>query len=340
MTHEIPADVIAAFPLGKVSEIANISHGLIHQTYQITTEKGMFVLQRLHPVLAAAEIAEDFLAVTSFLCASNFPAPHCILSRAGSVLVQDEQGKSWRLQTFLAGHTVHRIDDTSSAKESGHLYARFHRVMSTFPHALKTKRIGHDTPALFASFKETSSAFADDALMDGVEDDVRLIVEELPALFLPDHLPLRIIHGDPKVSNILFDAAGKATALVDLDTCNHRPLAVELGDAFRSWCGLEEDRADNHFRLDIFEAAWHGYRAAADFLTSEEIVVTGQGIGLITLELASRFLADYFIDSYFGWDAKRYPSRRAHNLARVRGQIAFYKDFVSKQGEIKRILCA
>jgi hypothetical protein len=115
-------------------------------------------------------------------------------------------------------------------------------------------------------------------------------------------------------------------------------LAVELGDAFRSWCGFQEDRADNRFRLEIFEAGWRAYRSSASFLTQAEIASVGQGIGLITLELASRFLADYFTDSYFGWDTKRYPSRRAHNLARARGQLALYKDFVAQQESVEAIL--
>jgi DNA polymerase elongation subunit (family B) len=29
-----------------------------------------------------------------------------------------------------------------------------------------------------------------------------------------------------------------------------------------------------------------------------------------------------FRDEYFGWDAARFPSRRAHNLVRARGQLA------------------
>jgi hypothetical protein len=40
----------------------------------------------------------------------------------------------------------------------------------------------------------------------------------------------------------------------------------------------------------------------------------------ITLELAARFLIDVVHDAYFGFDTARYPHRRAHNVARARGQ--------------------
>lgn len=339
MTFPVSPAVLAAFPIGIVSSVEPITAGLIHATYKVTAEQGEFILQKLHPVLSSDAIADDFLAVTSFLNEKGFPAPRCIPTSAGPVLHRDETGTPWRLQTFIpGGKTFHTIETPAMAAEAGALYARFHAVMAEFPHALKTERVGHDTPKIFAAFEETMTKFEDDPLIEEVLDDVALIQEELPELFLPDDLPLRVIHGDPKVSNILFDDAGKAVALVDLDTCNRRPLAVELGDAFRSWCGIEEDRADNHFRLDIFEAGWKAYRAEADFLTPGEIAAVGQGIGLIILELASRFLADYFNDSYFGWDAAHYPSRRAHNLARARGQLALFRDFAAQRGTVEAIV--
>lgn len=339
MEFPVSSAVLAVFPIGTVSLVEPVTAGLIHATYKVTAAQGVFILQKLHPVLSSDAIAEDFFAVTSFLNQNGFPAARCIPTSAGPVLFRDETGAPWRLQTFIpGGKTFHTVETPAMAAEAAALYARFHAVMAKFPGTLKTERVGHDTPKIFAAFEETVAKFEQDPLMKYVQEDGTFIWQELPKLFLDEALPVRVIHGDPKVSNILFDQAGKAIALVDLDTCNQRPLAVELGDAFRSWCGLEEDRADNRFRLEIFEAGWKAYRASAPFLTPAEIASVGQGIGLITLELAARFLTDYFTDSYFGWDAKRYPSRRAHNLARARGQIALYKDFVAQRAAVEAIL--
>ena len=46
------------------------------------------------------------------------------------------------------------------------------------------------------------------------------------------------------------------------------------------------------------------------------------GAETVSLELAARFAVDVFRDEYFGWDASRFASRRAHNLVRARGQLA------------------
>jgi hypothetical protein len=56
------------------------------------------------------------------------------------------------------------------------------------------------------------------------------------------------------------------------------------------------------------------------------------------LGLAARFLNDYHEDFYFGWDKERYPNRRAHNLARTKGQIALYKDFKERKGELEAVV--
>jgi thiamine kinase-like enzyme len=168
---------------------------------------------------------------------------------------------------------------------------------------------------------------------------VDFLKKELPRYFLPKNLPIRVIHGDPKVSNILFDSKGKAKAVIDLDTCNRRPLLVELGDAFRSWCGNEEDDPKNKFCLHMFQSAWGGYKKGADgLMISKERRLVPRCIGTITLELACRFLTDYFADNYFGWDSNRYQSRRDHNLARARGQIAQFLDYRKKLPKIEKIV--
>ena len=128
---------------------------------------------------------------------------------------------------------------------------------------------------------------------------------------------------------------GNVMTVIDLDTCNHLTVLADLGDAFRSWCGGKEDDPNNAFNVELFMAGWDGYKeGAGDFITQQEKDLVGQAIGCITLELAARFLKDVFDDSYFGFDESRYASRRGHNLARARGQIALFKDLQSKLDQL------
>lgn len=333
----IPKKVLKAFGFDRVLSEKQLTTGLIHQTYSIKNDQSKYIIQRLHPVLATPEIAQDFLFVTNYLREKNFLAPECVLSKRGTVLVND--GKwNWRVQTYISGKTISKMQNLRTARESGQIYADFHRVMSECSYKFKSKKVLHDTEAIYCIFKKTVEQFSDSELILPVLEEVNFLLKMTPKYFLSKKLPMRVIHGDPKISNILFDASGNAKALVDLDTVNRRPVLVELGDAFRSLCGGREDDPRNAFSVPLFRAAWRGYSSNATFLSKTERKYVGKAIGTITLELACRFVTDYFADVYFGWDASRYASRRAHNLARARGQIAEFKDYLKKCKIIEEIV--
>src|SRR6185503_124992 len=88
------------------------------------------------------------------------------------------------------------------------------------------------------------------------------------------------------------------------------------------------------FDLPIFAAAISGFRREADdLLTPDEHVSIVTGLETVCIELAARFAVDVFEDRYFGWDASRFPSRRAHNLVRARGQLELGTQVRSARGE-------
>jgi Ser/Thr protein kinase RdoA (MazF antagonist) len=331
---KFPKSILGNYSIGKVKSIALITTGLVHSTFAVKTDQGQFILQKLHAALASQAIAKDFLAVTRFLESEGFQTPKCVLTKSGDVLVKDGKTR-WRMQTRIAGKTVDVLKDRSMAREAGEIYARFHNVLDKIDYKFKSNKILHETEKVYEKFLHVIK----NRNIAEVQNEVEFLKREMPKYFLPTNLPMRVIHGDPKVSNILFSRDGKAKAIIDLDTCNRRPLLVELGDAFRSWCGNEEDDPQNKFCLRMFQSAWGGYKKGAEgFITARERKLVPKAIGTITLELACRFMTDYFEDNYFGWDSSRYPSRKAHNLARARGQIREFESYKEKLSKIKRIV--
>lgn len=335
----IPQDIIDAYDFGTVRSVKPISVGLIHQTYQISAKNGTFIAQRLHPVLASPAIGKDFFVVTTFLNDRGFPAPKTVVTKKLQVLAKDGEGRVWRVQTFLPGTTFTAVRDAKMAREAGAMFGQFHKTLSGLKYEFKSKKILHETDKIFAKFKKVLEKDPSWVLNYDLARAVAYACDEMENVRLPASLPVRAIHGDPKISNLLFDAKGRATGVVDLDTCNRRPLLVETGDMFRSWCGKQEDDPKNTFRLEIFRAGWNGYAKAAEgFITARERRLVPRSVATITLELAVRFLTDVFDDNYFGWDDSRYPSRRAHNLARAFGQLALYRDIVRKMDKMKAIV--
>jgi Ser/Thr protein kinase RdoA (MazF antagonist) len=214
------------------------------------------------------------------------------------------------------------------ARNAGAMLGRFHKIMEDLEHDFKTDVILHETENEYKKLIE--AARLEPELLKGMQVEFDFLMTELPKLFLPTDLAKRPTHGDPKINNFLFDGFGNALAMIDLDTCNRTSVLCDLGDAMRSWCGSKKEIDAGCFKTDIYEAALEGYMLEAKFLSDEEKSLIPQAVGLITLELAARYLADYFNDSYFGWNKELYASRREHNKIRVKRLISQYRDMREK----------
>ena len=312
----IPAPVREAYRLGG-ARAEPIAVGWINRTLLVERGTDRLIVQRLHPAFGGA-VNLDVEALTAHLAAKGLVTPRLVRTAEGRPFVEHEG--VWRALTFVEGRTLAALDG-AHARGAALLLARFHRALTDAEHTFHFTRPGaHDTPAHLAKLERLLEGPVDPRLAPIAE----AILERGRALPDLTGLPVRIIHGDPKATNILFAHEGPvARALCDLDTLAHGTLAVELGDALRSWCNAT-DESDAGARVEptIFAAALEGYaEGASGALDRAEIEAIVPGLETISLELASRFAADVIEDSYFGYDATRFPSRVEHNLARTRAQL-------------------
>jgi Ser/Thr protein kinase RdoA (MazF antagonist) len=259
--------------------------------------------------------------VTAHLAARGQSTPRLVRTRSGAAWVV-HQGATWRALTWIDGESVHAVPSPAWAESAGGLVGQFHRAVADLAYDYRFTRSGvHDTAAHLTALRDRIGAAGNDAAeASALGREILAAVDKLPVLA---EQPRRHVHGDLKISNVLF-RHDHAVALVDLDTLGKGTLAFELGDAMRSWCNPHgEDVQAARFELPIFAAAIGGFRAAADDLvTRDERAAIVDGLERVCIELAARFCVDAFDDRYFGWDATRFPSRVAHNLVRARGQLA------------------
>ncbi|HEY4240198.1 MAG TPA: phosphotransferase [Kofleriaceae bacterium] len=315
----IPAEVAAAWGW-RDEQIAPLAGGLINATFAVREDGApIAVLQRLHPVFGP-RVNLDLEAVTAFLAARGMTTPRLLRTREGAPWVEHD-GRTWRALTWIDGETVHAVPDAAWAEAGGELVGRFHRTIADLEYDYQFTRSGvHDTAAHVQRLRECQ--FEGEARELAAE-----ILEAARTLPLLGELPRRHCHGDLKISNLLFARDPlRGVCLLDLDTFQRGTLAFELGDAMRSWCNPRgEDVTAVGFDLEIFAAAMRGvfsaYGAAAPPIAPDERASIVTGLETVCIELAARFCADVYFDSYFGWDAARFPSRRAHNLVRARGQL-------------------
>ena len=317
-----------------------LGSGLINRTWLVEAGASRFVMQQLNPVFPPV-VNEDIRVVTGHLRAKGLIAPELLPAMDGSYW-QEYEGHTWRLMTWVAGTSHERITAAAQAQEAGALLARFHRALDDLVYRFRNTRPGvHDTPRHLASLQlalDGHRTHPHYAAVRPLADEILALaaaLEPLPAL------PDRLVHGDPKINNILFDpVSDRALCLIDLDTLGRMPLPLELGDAFRSWCNpCGENDQSSAFSLEFFRAGVEGYASiAAGWITPEECKSIVPATLTIYVELAARFCADALNESYFGWDASRYPSRSVHNQLRAASQIAAARSLLDVRGAAEEVV--
>jgi Ser/Thr protein kinase RdoA (MazF antagonist) len=304
--------------------VETLGTGLINQTFLVSGERGeKYVLQRLHSIFPP-EVNLDMEVVTVRLQDRGLVTPRLIRTVSGHLWLEMADG-IWRLMTYIPGISVDRVDSAERAYEAGRLLGRFHMALSDLDYRFLGARGGiHETPRHLRNLELALDRHRDHAAYHRIRPVAEEILSAASKLTPLPALAERVVHGDPKISNFIFDAAsGEGLCLVDLDTLNRMALPLELGDALRSWCNpAGEDSDTTDFSLGFFRAALTGYASEAGrWISPAEAASLVDATMTIMIELAARFCADALNESYFAWDPVRFPSRSEHNRVRAEGQL-------------------
>jgi hypothetical protein len=256
-----------------------------------------------------------------------------LVGDGGETLVQDREGGWWRAYRFVENAVPADEVNERIVERAARAYGDFQRLL-----------IDYDGPAL----SETIPGFHDtprrlDALETAVHEDphgrlarVRTEVDDilgrrhLGSTFVTDHdLPVRIVHNDAKLDNVLFDpATGEGLCVVDLDTVMPGFVGYDFGDMVRSMSVTgSEDGVDSEVggvRDRLFGAVARGYLdAMGGVLTASEIATLVPSGVVLTLEQAARFLTDHLLgDTYYRIE------RPDQNLQRARAQLAILESLL------------
>jgi hypothetical protein len=197
----------------------------------------------------------------------------------------------------------------------------------------------HDTERHLERLQEALDEHPGHQLIDQIAPVALLILDIASGLKLPEGLPDRIVHGDPKISNVVFGFHGEAICLVDLDTLARMSIPVELGDALRSWCSPHGEEAEGPLDMSYFFGALKGYaQTVGNLPTPPEREAIPTAVAVIAYELAARFCTDALEESYFSWDPDRFRSAAEHNLIRARSQLALARSVCDRLSEMESLI--
>ena len=307
--------------------------GLINKSFKVDVSDGRtFVLQKISDRFSA-EVTGKIHRLTSHLESSGLKTFHVLEGKNGQ-LIETYKGESWRLLSFLEGLSLSRVQTNLQASEAGALLARFHLALEGYEDEdFRTTLSSHDIHLHLTKLEKAVRKNKAGPFYSEVKSRAEIlftVVNKLPPM---TGVTLKVLHGDPKISNFLFSAdKTKAECILDLDTVGPASLPLELGDAFRSWCNpIGEDGENGFFDSDLFKSAFESYaNVAGRFLSQdvrEELVL---GTLYVYFELSARFLLDVLEEKNFGWDPARFSSSAEHNLVRAKGQFNAGQDLIKQ----------
>lgn len=341
---------------GNVVKVREFGNGNINDTYIVTQDtQEKFVLQRIntqvfkHPQLIMQNMRAFTEHVRRRVRAEGqvWEAPRVIPAKDGTDFFIDQENGFWRAISFIQDSQSHdTIKDLNHAREVGHALGMFQNLISDLPiESLADTLEGfHITPRYLQHY---DTVFSQNGTHNSPEvkygmrfvEDRRAFAYTLENASARCELPLRPIHGDPKVNNVMIhNDTGKAVSLVDLDTVKPGLIHYDIGDCLRSGCNpLGEDAEDweaVHFDPEIGAAILEGYLTEARlFLTPADYAYLYDSIRLLTFELGLRFFTDHLAGNvYF---KVKYPG---HNLHRALVQFKLTEDIEAHEAEIRNII--
>ena len=334
-----PKQILKEYNLHASPLYESPDQGLINSTW-VVGKPPTHILQWVNPIFSPL-IHHDLDVITRHLQHKGLITPLLTKTLSGELFCSGEEG-SWRVWSFIKGSTKHNIDAPETARAAGQLVGRFHCALSDLEHQfVAPKRDIHNTPA---RIKDLEAALESAQGHPLEKEAVELGSDILKSWNNWDgalEQPERICHGDLKISNLRFDEEGRqGVCLIDLDTVGTGSFAVEMGDAFRSWCNRskEDEPSKAHFDTDIFSEGVTSWIAKAPTLSAVERESIVGGIERICLELSARFCADAINNSYFKEDRSRFPQRGAHNLVRAKSQFALAQSVNEQRLQCERFI--
>jgi Ser/Thr protein kinase RdoA (MazF antagonist) len=319
-----------------------------------------FLLQQLNTAVfqRPAWVMENVQRVTSHIAqhlrARGLPNGHrrvltLVPAKDGAPFARDARGGWWRLFHFIENaRTVETHPTVAHVEAAGAAYAEFQRLLTDLPPPPLHTSIPHfhDTPLRYAAL-DRAIALDAAARAARARPEIDFVMNRRPLAGTLLELrrrgvcPVRTVHNDAKLSNVLLDiATDQALCVVDLDTVMPGLVLDDFGDMVRSMTTVaaedESDLSKVTVDLGLFTALVRGYLSVArTFLNAIEVAHLVTAGELITLEQAVRFLTDYLAgDLYYK------IARPDHNLARARAQLRLLASLERHDADLRSIVAA
>ncbi len=297
-------DICREFTIEGITAATPLSGGNINDTYLIETPSGKYVLQRLQKKMDPSKLKHNYGLYSEACEAEGILYPRWLSMRDGGFFFTDKEGCGWRMYGYLEGDVLSVPLSEEQCYACGYGLGRLHKVLSglsekplaVYPHL-------HDIDFYYGQYVDALNGknLCEENRDTDIEETIRKM---MPKISFGADAGESVIHGDAKISNILFQN-GKVAGFLDWDTLMTGSVNEEIADCIRSCCV-----SDNTLIKAASQALITGYRDASGAGEDIEGKVAAS-FEKICFELALRYYTDaisqekHFKEKYPGYRVTR-----------------------------------
>ena len=304
-------EICREFTQSKILSVTPFGDGHINDTFRVVTDdEGTFICQRIRKAMNLAALEHNYLLYASAFEGAGMPYPIWLRTWEGKYFHTDPEGDHWRMYPMIEGEVLELPLSEDALFACGQGLARTHQALQNLsgtPTAVYPML--HDLKHYADRYQGIleDGAFYEEQRDGALEEEIKLGIGEMLSLKVDK---TRMIHGDPKLANILF-RDGRVKTLIDLDTVMQGSLLEDIADCIRSCCA-KDGRTDPEATKVLLQ----GYQSVAgELLCENELELLPKVIRKICFELGLRYYTDSiakqksFREKYPGYlreKAKRY----------------------------------
>lgn len=261
--------------------------GHINDSFLVETDDGKYVCQRICKAMNVSRLEHNYLLYAEACDKTSWPYPKWMKTQDGKLFYKDKAGDCWRTYPLIEGQILFPPLTKEELYACGQGLSKMHAILQTLSEKPKpVYPMLHDLSHYYDRYLQIirdETYFADHR-----EAEVEKFLHENIEDFLHlDSGRKAVIHGDPKLGNIVFQD-GRVKTFIDLDTIMEGSLLEDLADCVRSCC-LTDGRLDQKAVQILLE----GYLSSEDLgLTEGELRKLPDVIRKICFELGLRYYTD------------------------------------------------
>lgn len=344
-------DILITYGLEPAAYSFNkLESGLINHTWKVTGPDNEFILQQINTRVFKNpyNIAENIEVLNQYIkqVAPGYLFVAPLLSVNGESIIKNHEGDYFRLFPFIKNsHTVDVVDNADKAYEAAKQFGIFTLLFKGLDLNLLNYTLVdfHNLPLRLLQFRQAVKQAKPELLKAASKEIDQIeqysdIVSTYEKLVNNKLLPLRVIHHDTKISNVLFDDNDKGLCVIDLDTVMPGYFISDVGDMLRTYLSPANEEETDFTKIvvrpDFFYAIYKGYMEQMETIITraEKDSFIFAGKFMIYMQ-AVRFLTDHLNN-----DVYYQVKYRGHNLMRAQNQLYFLDQYFKAEPQFNALI--